>query len=481
MRPFILALCCAGITLVSGCGDSSHQAPARAAAPAPASEPAHSAVHAPTTVAEWAQGAQLFEGLGDFHRKITTTAPEAQKYFDQGMRLLWAFNHDEATRSFAKATEVDPHCAICYWGVALTVGPNYNLPVMIEARAKVAFAALHEAQQNAGTASAVEQALIAALAARYPTAQPLDPSNSTPVLSAYAEAMRSVARKFPDDLDVQTVYAEALMTLHAWKLWMPDGKPAAGTDEILATLESVLKRYPRHPGANHYYVHAMEASPHPEKAMAAAERLKDMMPGAGHLVHMPAHIMQRVGRYEDAAEANRKAAAADQGYYAKTSPPDYYAMYTAHNYQFLAASTAMQGRKAETLAATQSMRKAIPDEMLLAMPGFDWPLSEEYSSLVRFGMWDEMIARPPPNAQFPALTGGYLYARGVALAAKGRIDEAISVLTRLQRLAESVPPDRRRASIRPKTSSQSRLPWSRLALPMRTNDRMRPSRSSRKP
>ncbi len=308
----------------------------------------------PSTMAEWADGAQLFDGLGGFHRTVTTSSKEAQNYFDQGMRLLWAFNHDESSRSFAKAAQLDPGCAMCFWGVALTVGPNYNLPMMAEPRAKVAWEALQQAKANASHATPVEQALIGALAARYPDARPLDPSNEGPVLAAYAQAMQSAARNFPDDSDVQTLTAEALMNINAWKLWALDGTPTAGTEAIVALLEGVLAKDPQHPGANHYYIHAIEASPHPERAVAAAERLPGMMPAAGHLEHMPAHIMQRVGRYADAAAANRKGADADLGYFSKTKPPDYYVMYTAHNYQFLAFSTAMQGRKADTLDALAS-------------------------------------------------------------------------------------------------------------------------------
>jgi len=251
----------------------------------------HAAPHVPASVADWAHGARLFQGLGDFHRAVTTSVPLAQQYFDQGMRLLWAFNHDESTRSFARAAELDPACAACYWGVALTVGPNYNVPAMAETRARVAWEALHQAQENAAPASAVEQALISALAARYPAAQPPAPADSDAILAAYAAAMRSVAEHFPDDLDAQTLCAEAQMNVHAWKLWTADGQPVAGTLEIEGRLESVLQRSPGHPGANHYYIHVMEASPNPGKALASAERLRAMMPGAGHLVHMPAHIM----------------------------------------------------------------------------------------------------------------------------------------------------------------------------------------------
>jgi len=397
--------------------------------------------HVPTTVAEWARGAQLYDGLGDSHRRIATSNPQAQKYFDQGMRFAYAFNHDEATRSFAKAAELDPHCASCYWGVSLTVGPNYNLPLMVNERAGVAVEALRKAQENGGRATPVEQALIGALAKRYPSAKPLDPSTIRPVLVAYAAAMKAVARKYPQDLDVQTLYAESLMNINAWKLWDAQGAPGPDTVEIVATLESVLARDPHHAGANHYYVHTMEASPHPEKALESAERLKSAMPSAGHLVHMPSHILQRVGRYEESAEANRKAVVADDAYSARAVPPDYYPMYTAHNYQFLAYSAAMEGRKAETLAATNRSRELISDEMLLSMPGGDWYIAEMYAARVRFGLWKELLAMPAPNPKLPGLTAGYLYARGIALASTGRLDEARKALGDLQKLAATIPAD----------------------------------------
>ena len=394
----------------------------------------------PSTLAGWAHGARLYEGLGTFHRQVTAS-PEAQRYFDQGMRFLWAFNHDEATRSFAKAADIDPACASCYWGVALTVGPNYNVPAMDAPRARVAFEALHRAQENAAHVSAVEQALIEALAARYPDARPLDPSNLTPVLTAYADAMRKVATRFPDDLDVQTLCAESEMNVHAWKLWTAEGRPVEGTLAIEARLEAVLHRDPNHPGANHYYVHAMEASPEPAKAIAAAQRLTGMMPAAGHLEHMPAHIMQRVGRYEDAAEANRRGVAADQAYFKATDAPDYYAMYLAHNYSFLAFSAAMEGRKAEALAAVQSVAHSVPLDMLLAMGDSGWNLTQQYAALVRFGLWDELIALEAPDQRAPGLTAGWLYGRGVALAARGRTADARQALTQLAALAATAPAD----------------------------------------
>ncbi len=395
------------------------------------------------TLADWAQGAQLFEGLGSFHRAITTSAPQAQQYFDQGMRFLWAFNHDEATRSFARAAQLDPACAACYWGVALTVGPNYNLPGMEAPRARVAAEALRLAQANAGRASPVEQGLIAALAVRYPDAAPLGPDNLDPVLRAYAAAMRALAQRFPEDLDVQTLCAEAEMNVHAWRLWSADGTPAEGTADIEARLESVLRRAPGHPGANHYYIHAMEASQHPEKALASAGRLPGMMPAAGHLEHMPAHILQRVGDYEQAAQANRRGISADRAYLASTSPPDYYAMYLAHNYAFLAFSAAMEGRKAETLTAVESVATTVPLEMLLAMGDSGWNLSAQYTALVRFGLWDEAIALGAPDPRAPGLTAGYLFSRGVGLAARGRLDEARAALAQLRQLGTAIPADAR--------------------------------------
>ncbi len=397
------------------------------------------AAHTPATLAEWAQGARLYEGLGNFHRPVSTSSVQAQAYFDQGMRFLWAFNHDESTRSFARAAQLDPACAACYWGLALTVGPNYNLPATEEVRARVAWEALKEAEKHAAAASAVEQALIGALAARYAGPRAPAESQAQGILEAYAEAMQRVAARFPADDDVQVLCAEAQMTVHAWKLWTPEGQPVAGTPEIEARLEAVLARAPDHPGANHYYIHLMEASPTPQKAVAAAQRLGGMMPAAGHLEHMPAHIMQRVGRYEEAAEANRRGVAADNAYLAQTVPPDYYAMYLAHNQAFLAYSAAMEGRKAETLSAVQDLAVSIPVPMLLAMMDSGWGLTEQYAALVRFGLWDELIAQQPPDARLPGLTVGYLYGRGVGLAARGRVAEARQMLAELHALGSSVP------------------------------------------
>jgi tetratricopeptide (TPR) repeat protein len=399
----------------------------------------HTAPAPPDTLAAWAQGAQLFDGLGTFHRKVTTKSPLAQRYFDQGMRFIWAFNHDEATRSFAKAAQIDPTCASCYWGVALTLGPNYNMPMMSSSRARVGTEALRKAQANANRVTPVERALIDAVAKRYAGTEQVDTSNSGPLLKNYVEAMRLVAKRYPNDLDVQTMYAEGVMNTNPWKLWNADGTENPGTQQVLDALRAVLKRDPKHPGANHYYIHAVEASPHPEQALASAEVLTGMMPSAGHLEHMPAHIMQRVGRYEEAAEANRKGAAADLTYIKETAPPDYYPMYLIHNFQFLASSAGMEGRRAETIHALKTAREHMPDAMLLAIPGFDWSSGFIYDGYTKFGMWDEMLGEPAPNPQLTGATIHYLQARAEALVGKGRLDEAAAEVAESQKLIAVVP------------------------------------------
>ena len=393
----------------------------------------------PDTLAGWANGAQLFDGLGTFHRKITTRSRLAQKYFDQGMRFIWAFNHDEATRSFAKAATIDPRCASCYWGVALTLGPNYNMPMMSSARGRVGWAAVKKAEASAHRATPVERALIAAVGKRYRGNGEVDPSNSKPLLSAYVGAMKQVAARYPNDLDVRTMYAEGLMNTNPWKLWNDDGTENPGTQQILDALQYVLKRDPKHPGANHYYIHAIEASPHPELALPSAEVLNGMMPSAGHLEHMPAHILQRVGRYDEAAEANRKGAAADLAYLKETAPPDYYPMYLIHNFQFLGSAAGMEGRRSETITALREARKHIPDQLLFGMPGLDWSASFIYDGYTKFGMWGEMLNEPAPSAKLPGATISYLQSRATALAATGRVDEANAELAKTERLIAAVP------------------------------------------
>src|SRR4051812_11681840 len=251
----------------------------------------------------------LFEGLGAHGRKVTTSSPEAQRYFDQGLSFLYAFNHDEAIRSFRQAAELDPACALAWWGIALAQGPHINRPAVDETQARAAWEALRKAQALAEGADEVERALIAAAARRHADPPPAD---RAPLDRAYADAMRTVWEAHPGDPDVGALFAEALMDLRPWDLWAPDGRPQPGTAEVLDTLEAVLKQAPDHPLANHLYIHAVEASPHPEKADAAADRLRDLQPGLAHLVHMPSHIDVRRGRWEQAAAANDRAIAADR-------------------------------------------------------------------------------------------------------------------------------------------------------------------------
>jgi tetratricopeptide (TPR) repeat protein len=389
----------------------------------------------PLTIEKIAEGAQIIPDLGTWHRSITTTNKDAQAYFDQGLRLIYGFNHDEAARSFAKAALLDPTCASCFWGVALVLGPNYNMPMMPE-RFPAAWDALQKAQANAKGATPVEQALIGALAKRYPGPEPKD---MQPFTVAYAAAMTDVAKQFPADDDVQVLRAEALMDVNPWKLWNPDGTPADGTNDIVSTLETVLKRTPNHPGANHYYIHAVEASPHPDRAVPEAERLSSLIPGAGHIVHMPAHIFQRVGRYADASAANRKAAAVDETYVPHAPDWGYYSMYLVHNYGFLAFSASMQGRSAESLDAAKKSAAAFPPPMLDMMPGMDFFVSEPLLVMVRFGKFDDILAMPPPPAKYATLTALYLHAHGLANASKGKLDDAAADLAQIRKLAETIP------------------------------------------
>lgn len=427
---------------ISGCSRS--KAPAtRAAEPVPtAAENGAHVGEPPGAVAAWSEGAMLFDGLGTHHREVTTQSQEAQTYFDQGLRLLYGFNHDESTRSFARAAEIDPTCAMCYWGVAVTLGPNYNVPMLAD-RAPVAWEALQQAQRHASRGSEVEQALIAALGTRYRGPEPLTPAAMQPYNIAYAQAMRRVAEQFPDDLDVATLTAEAMMDVNPWQLWTRDGTPAEGTKEIVALLESVLARDPSHPGANHYYIHAIEASPRPERALPSAQRLPGLMPGAGHVVHMPAHIFQRVGRYEEASAHNARAAEVDLAYMKKVKPPGYYPMYLAHNYGFLAYSESMRGRKEPSLRASRESAKHMPPEMLAMMPGMDFFASLPLLVMVRFGTWDELLDEPRPQAKYQVMTALWLHAHGFALAATGRLEEARAELGELRKLQRELPADLR--------------------------------------
>jgi len=381
----------------------------------------------------------LFNTLGSHHHAITTTAPQAQRYFDQGLRLIYAFNHDEAGRAFKEAARLDPTCAMAYWGVALTLGPNYNLPVDTE-RDRAAYEALQKALSLAPHVSEPERAYIEALAKRHSSVPDAD---RKALDLAYANAMREVSRRYPDDLDAATLFAEALMNLRPWDLWTHNGQPQPGTLEIISTLEAVLQRNPNHPGAIHYYIHAVEASPQPERAVPFADRLAKLMPGAGHLVHMPSHIYIRVGRYQDAAESNVRAAAIDADYIEKYDIKGVYRMmYYPHNLHFLWAASCMEGRSAEALRAARELAAKVPAEMALQMPAVEFFMPTPLFAMVRFGKWEEILKEPAPPVDLQYTTGMWHYARGLALAATGQLDEAASEQAKVAAVAANMPPER---------------------------------------
>ena len=430
----------AWITILLSCATGQEPPKASPAAPAPVVQAEPPAPEVPPTVAALAVGAQLYDNLGSHHRSVGTQVPDAQAFFDQGLRLAYGFNHDEATRSFARAAQLDPRCGACFWGVAWTLGPNYNVPMLPE-RTQAAWDALQAARRLAPSAQPVERELITALSRRYRGPTPLEAADQHSYDQAFAASMKEVAGAHPNDDDVQVIYAESLMDVNPWKLWTLEGKAAPGTAEAVAILEKVLARSPNHPGANHYYIHVVEASNTPQRALAAADRLPGLMPGAGHLVHMPAHIYQRVGRYEAASEANRQAVKADEAYFKRTKPPGYYPMYLGHNFGFLAYSAAMEGRSKESLAAARDAVKAIPPEMLEMMPGMDFFAAEQFLVMVRFGMWGAILEEPRPPEKYQTLTALWLHARGMALASTGQLDQARAVAQTLRSLATTMPAD----------------------------------------
>jgi hypothetical protein len=361
------------------------------------------------------------EGLSDHHMAITTASPLAQKYFDQGIRLVYAFNHDEAIRAFEAAQKLDPDCAMCYWGVALALGPNIN--ALMEASANPrAVEALGKAVERAPKASAREQAYIIALSARYSDKPDAD---RAALDRAYADAMRQVVRSHPDDLDAATLFAEALMDLTPWAYWTKTSEPTQYTNEIVGQLERVLAADPSHPGANHYIIHAVEASNEPGKALASAKRLETLAPTAGHLVHMSAHTYMRVGRYHDASVANERGARADEAYMAWCKSGGSYPMiYYPHNLHFLWASESFEGRSAASLATAKKLAEQIPAEAARAAPPAQELYAVRYFAPVRFGKWDQLLAEPAPPDDLRYATGMYHWGRGMAFAATGKLDEA---------------------------------------------------------
>ncbi len=380
----------------------------------------------------------LYPGLGPVHHPVSTTSPLAQKYFDQGLAFAYGFNHDEAVSSFKQAAQIDPKMAMAYWGIAVVSGPNYKLP-RDPARAKEAHDAVARARALEPGASPEERTLIDAVAERYRA----DGAGSIASDQAYANAMRIVAHRYPDDFDVQTLFAESLIDLHGAGLWKLDGKPGPDTLEIVATLEAVLKKDPDHIGANHYYIHAVEASPDPARALASADRLGALAPGAGHLVHMPSHIYIRTGRFHEAAEANASAIKADEAFFAKSHEGgDYPLVYYTHNIHFLCYAQMIEGRQHDALASARLLESKLPPDAVRAMPMAEDLVAMPYVVETRFALWDTILKEPAPPKDLPFTSAIWHYARALAFSAKANRAEAASEQKQLEAIAAAIPPDR---------------------------------------
>jgi tetratricopeptide (TPR) repeat protein len=381
-----------------------------------------------------AETAQHYSGFDGYSRTVTTDSLEAQRWFNQGIQLVYGFNHDEAIRSFEEAAELDPACAMAWWGSAYSRGLHINNPEMTEEQSRLA----HEAAQRALAALddelPVEKALVAAVAQRYAWPVPDDRSSLD---QAYAEAMEAAWHRFPEDPDVGALYAESLMNLQPWDLWEADGVPKGRVLEILAVLERTLTKSPNHPGANHFYIHSIEASPWPEKGIEPAERLKTLVPGSGHLVHMPSHIFIRTGRYAEAAEVNERAIKADEAYFELAPQPDFYSLYFLHNIHFLAYAAMMEGRYQAAIEAARRIEDQIPQEFLekyvTIADGF---MPTELHVLIRFGKWDDILAEPEPPEWRLLSRAEYHFARSVAFSAKGETEQAAEELQHLDEVAE---------------------------------------------
>ncbi len=392
-----------------------------------------------------AQRAQLFKNLGSFGRKVSTQNAEAQRYFDQAFTWMYSFNHDEAIRSYERAAELDPGLAMAYWGVALSHGPHINNPVMDEGRAKAAWDALQKAKANSARATPQERALITALEARYtdPSKPPIPMTfeERAPYDRAYAEAMAGVYERFPDDADIAALYAESLMDCRPWDLWDPATRaPRPEAPKVIAALERSLSLNAKHPGANHFYIHALEASTTPEKAVPSADRLRTLIPASGHMVHMPAHIDVRVGRWAEAAEQNRQAASIDAKYREISPTQGIYRIYMAHNDHFLAWSCMMLGRKQEALSAARHMIANIPEAFAKdAAPFVDPMLAVELEVMMRFGMWDEILKVGVPREYHPITAAYRHFARASAYAAEGQVSEAKAEQVKFRAAVAAVP------------------------------------------
>lgn len=368
------------------------------------------------------QPLKKYPGFTGYQRKVTTSSPEAQEYFNQGIQLLYGFNHDEAIRSFEQAAAIDPDCAMAWWGSAYARGLHINNPEMGEEQSQLAYEAAQKALKALDDENRLEKGLVRAIIRRY--AWPV-PEDRKPLDEAYAKAMEVVWHRFPNDADIGALFAESLMNLQPWDLWTQAGKPKGRTLEILAVLEKAMQADPNHPGANHFYIHAIEASPWPELGVPSAERLKALVPGSGHLVHMPSHIFIRVGRYQEALEANERAIAADENYFSMAPAPDFYSLYYMHNVHFLAYSAMMEGRYQTAIDAARKIEANIPPAFLKDYVKMaDGFMPTALHVMIRFGKWDEILKEPEPEEWRLFSRAERHFARSVALSALGKTGES---------------------------------------------------------
>ena len=380
----------------------------------------------------------LFDDLGNLHHPITTTNKQAQRYFDQGTRLLFGFNHKEAIRSFRSAVQLDPTCAMAHWGVAYAFGPHVNKP-MDSNDTVAAWAALQLAVGKKSSASSKEQAYISALEKRY---QANHVEDRLPLDKAFADAMRQLARQYPDDLDAQTLFAESLMNTMPWDYWTRDRTPKPETEEILAALRFVMARQPDHPGANHFYIHAVEAGPNPEYGLPSADRLAFYAPGAGHLVHMPAHIYVRVGQYHDAVLANERAAKADRDYIRHCRAQGFYpGVYYPHNIHFLWWANLLEGRSREAMRAAEQAAQYATQNYCGPTKAMEAPRLRHLPWLtqLRFGRWDDLLAtqQPPNTNDFLVDRAIWHFTRGLVFAARKDVPAAEREQSALTAIAAS--------------------------------------------
>ena len=380
----------------------------------------------------------LYTDLGTWTHPVTTTSREAQAYFDQGLRLCYGFNHAEAIRAFREAARLDPNCAMAWWGVAYAAGPNINMP-MDEAGGTIANDAIARARALRSLVSEQDRAWIDALAVRYST----DPRMTRAGLdSAYTRAMKALAKRYPADADAGALHAESMLDLNPWNQWTAGGKANPGTREAVAELERVMKMSPNHPGANHFYIHAVEASPRPERATAAADRLGALIPGAGHIVHMPAHIYGRTARYDDAVRVNQTATALDEKFIAEQDARGslYSLMYTNHNIHFIWFGAQIEGREKLAMEAARKLATREPPEVITQVPMIEFLPTLPMMTLARFSRWDQVLAEPLPRTDWRYASGTAHYARGLALAARGDVPGARVALDSLRAIAAAISP-----------------------------------------